>query len=154
MDASRARLFTFERTNAAEGLTDDLVEQRDLIDPARRLRPNELFSETRPGSSRTGTNQYGLDDHRDQHMDELDEKFAREITDELNTLLQERPASRLVVCASPHMLGQLRRVRRDMDIEIEELPRNLVKLTVPQLREHLATSGLLPPAPPRRVVER
>lgn len=154
VDASRARLFTFERTSEVEGVKDDLVEQRDLIDPARRLRPVDLFSDSRPGSSRTGDKQFGFDDHRDHHVDELDAEFAQSINDELVALLKSSPASRMIVCASPRMLGELRRARRGIEIEIDELPRNLVKLTIPQLREHLTSYGLLPPAPPRRTLER
>lgn len=152
VDASRARLFTYERSNEAEGVNEHLVEERDLINPARRQRPSELFSDTRPGSSRTGGLQYGLDDHRDEHIGALDAEFSRSVVSELVALLRQAHAHRLILCASPHMLGELREAGRKLprDIAIDELARDLVKLTPAQLREHLESQGLLPAQPPRK----
>jgi protein required for attachment to host cells len=153
VDASRARLFTFERSNEAEGMKEQLTEERDLIAPARRLRPVDLFSDTRPGSSRTGSLQYGLDDHRDAHIETLDEEFARKVTVELATLLLASHAHKLIVCASPNMLGRLREVQSELprNLTVEEVARDLVKLTPSQLRDQLADYGLLPARPPRPV---
>jgi Protein required for attachment to host cells len=76
VDASRARLFTCERIAPAEGLKEQIIERSDLVNPARRLHPSELFSDPHPGSNRTGGLQYGTDDHRDAHLDEIDAEFA------------------------------------------------------------------------------
>lgn len=152
VDASRARLFTYERSSEAESISDELTEQRDLINPARRLRPSQLFSDTRPGSSRTGGLQYGLGDHRDDHIDELDAEFARAVIGELGDLLRSSPAERLILCASPHMLGELRQASTDLprsSLVVDEIPRDLVKLTPPQLRDQLTSYGVLPARPPR-----
>lgn len=49
-------------------------------------------------------------------------------------------------------LGTLREVGRELrrdGLIIDELPRDLVKLTPPQVRERLASYSLLPPSPPR-----
>jgi protein required for attachment to host cells len=148
VDASRARLFTLERSTETGDLREELSEQRDLINPARRHRPSELFSDTRPGTSRTGGRQYAFDDHRDAHIDQLDTEFAREVASELAALIRSAHARRLILCASPHMLGELRGVgrelRRDM-LVIDEVPRDLVKLAPAELRDQLASYGLLPP---------
>ncbi|HEY5950112.1 MAG TPA: host attachment protein [Kofleriaceae bacterium] len=152
VDASRARLFTYERSSEAEGLSEHLVEQRDLVNPARRLRAGELFSESRPGSSRTGGLQYTLDDHREAHIDALDAEFARLIISEVLTLLRTTKAQRLIVCASPRMLGDLRDAGHELtrsSIVTDEIPRDLCKLTAPQLRDQLASYGVLPPKPAR-----
>lgn len=154
VDASRARLFTLER-NAGEGdLHEELLEQRDLVNPARRQRPSELFSESRPGTSRTGGRQYAFDDHRDAHIAELDAEFSRAVAGELAGLIESTHARRLILCASPRMLGHLREVGRELHrdmLVIDEVPRDLVKLTPTELRDQLASYGLLPapPAPPR-----
>lgn len=152
VDASRARLFTYQRSSEAEGVAEELTEQRDLVNPARRLRTSQLFSDTRPGSGRTGGLQYGLDDHREAHVEELDAEFARAIVAELGTLLQSSRAERLIVCASPGMLGELREagttLTRD-SLAVDEIPRDLVKLTPSQLRDQLTSYGLLPARPPR-----
>jgi protein required for attachment to host cells len=141
VDATRARLFTLERTSDAQGLHEELVEQRDLVNPARRRRGSELF-----------TDSHFFDDHRDASIDELDIVFARKIMDELTSLTREHAAQRIVVCASPKMLGKLRELAAP-PLPIEMLDRDLVKLTPTQLREHLAEHGLLPPAPARRGLE-
>jgi protein required for attachment to host cells len=149
VDASRARLLTLERSSDAEGLHESLVELRDFINPARRLTPADLLSDS-PGSSRSGTHQFGLDDHRDAHIDKLDAEFAQLVNDEVEALLRTTPAKRLIVCASPRMLGHLRAVRgKHSDLTIDDVARDLVKLTPTQLREHLSEQGLLPAPPPR-----
>jgi protein required for attachment to host cells len=150
VDASRARLLTYERSADPGGLTETFTEQRDFINPARRMTASELASDS-PGSSRSGSLQFGFDDHRDAHIDKLDSEFSRMVNDEVARLLRETPAKRLIICASPRMLGHLRAARGSLDgsLAIDELPRDLVKLTPTQLRDHLASHGLLPPRPAR-----
>jgi protein required for attachment to host cells len=142
VDASRARLFEHRRTATAEGLEDGLEELHDLVNPARRLRPSELFSGA-PGSGRTGNLQYGMDDHRAEHLDQFDHAFARDVTAAIASQLRERPAQRLILCASPRMLGVLR-TKLTVTIPVDEMDRDLVKLEPPQLWEQLVSYGLLP----------
>jgi protein required for attachment to host cells len=152
VDASRARLFILDRTTDSGELHEELSERRDLINPARRRRPSELFSESRPPLGRTGGLQYGTDDHRDDHIAELDAEFSRTIVGELAALLRSAGAQRLILCASPRMLGELREAGRALHHDapvIDEIPSDLVKLTPSQLRDQLASYGLLPPPPPR-----
>jgi protein required for attachment to host cells len=152
VDASRARLFTYERANDAEGLSEHLIEEHDLVNPARRLRPVDLFSDSRPGLGRSGNLQYGLDDHREAHLDQLDAKFSRAIVDQLVAMLRANHAQRLILCASPNMLGELRDAGAELrrgELAIDEVDRDLVKLTPAQLRDRLTDYGLLPARPPR-----
>jgi protein required for attachment to host cells len=151
VDASRARLFTFERSSEVGGIKETLREQRDVIDPARRQRAGELFSEARPGLGRSGSLQYGTDDHRDAHIEAMDAQFARTVINELVQLLRASDAHQVIICASPGMLGELRdaRVALPADIAIDEVAHDLVKLTPSQLREQLARYGLLPAKPSR-----
>lgn len=139
VDASRARLFTFDRTQGASGVHEQLVEQRDLVDPARPQRPSDPL-------------QLGFADHRDAQLDRLDTTFARAIVDEIEALLRSSGARRLILCASPRMLAELRSIgcglRRE-GLLIDELPRDLVRLTVPKIRERLGSYSLLPPLPRR-----
>jgi protein required for attachment to host cells len=146
VDATRARLFSLER--------DSMRELRDLVNPTRRRTPHELFSDSRPGTGRTGGRQFGFDDHRDAHIDEIDEVFARSIVTDLRAVLGEIGARRLVLCASPRMLGMLRPMIETLatgQLEIEEVARDLVKLPPARLRAHLSRIGALPTMPSRQV---
>jgi protein required for attachment to host cells len=152
VDASRARLFSFVRVQEPEGIREELTEVQDFVDPVRRLRPSMVFSDTRPGSSRTGSVSYAFDDHRAANLDQSDAAFARMIAGAVAELLRTTLAPRLVVCASPNMLGAFRVAAKKLipaEVTIEELPLDLVKLTPSQLREHLTTYELLPAPPPR-----
>ena len=153
IDASRARFFLHVRSVEPGGMRDTFDEMFDLVDPARRLPPSELFSDTRTNSNRSaGGRHYGFDDHANAHVDQLDVVFAREIAAQLDALVTTAKCTRVVLCASPHMLGTIRPLLPDLarrDIAIEELARDLVKLTPPELREALAHDGLLLPVPER-----
>lgn len=153
VDASRARLFTFDRSVEPDGTHEELSERLDLVNPARRLRASQLFTESRPPRARTGNLEYTIDDHRDAHVDELDADFARLINNEIDELVRSAQPQRLIVCASPRMLGSLRDTRRNRGtanaLSIDEVDRDLVKLTPAKLRDQLASYGLLPPRPQR-----
>ena len=149
VDATRARLFTFERVTEAADTREELVERTDFVNPQRRRRPSEVFSDTRPGSSRTGYLQYAFDDHRDHHISQLDDKFARMTMAALRELIDEHPTQRVVISASPRMLGRIRAAAPGLlpdDIALDELPRDLVKLSPGEVRAELAARELLPRA--------
>jgi protein required for attachment to host cells len=148
LDATRARVFVFTRSSHASGIDEQLVEQSDLVNPARRLRPSELFSDTRPALGRVGSRQFATDDHRDAHLDHFDQAFAAAVAAELVRIADANLPDRIVLCASPRMLGTLRSLTARLHRPgrfIDELPRDIVKLTVSQLREYLESYGLLPP---------
>jgi protein required for attachment to host cells len=149
VDATRARFFTFERATEGGDMREELVERTDFVNPQRRRRPSEVFSDTRPGSSRTGHLQYAFDDHRDHHSSQLDDKFARTAMAALRELIDEQPTRRVVICASSRMLGRLRAAAPGLlpsDITLDELPRDLVKLSSGEVRAELASRDLLPRA--------
>jgi protein required for attachment to host cells len=149
VDASRARLFMFERSAEPTGLHENLVETTDLVNPARRLTQSEQLSESRPGSSRVGPRGFAFDDHREARTGELDRSFAKLVAQELQRLTLSPQVQRLVVCASPRMLGELRHAAPTFErtgLEVAEVARDLVKLTPSQLRERLGEYGLLPEA--------
>jgi protein required for attachment to host cells len=147
VDATRARLFTLERATDGAGTQDQLVERTDLVNPQRRRRPSGVFSDTRPGSSRTGNLHYAFDDHRDRHISHLDDEFARMTMAALRELIDEHPTQRVVLCASPRMLGRLRAAAPGLlpdDMPLDELPRDLTKLPPGEVRAELASRDLLP----------
>jgi protein required for attachment to host cells len=152
IDAARARLFQFVRSSDPEGLRDQLTEVNDLVDPTRRLRPSEVFSDTGANTNHVSRHVFGFDDHRDDHMARFDTEFVRSIAGEIERLVAG--ADRLIICSSPRMLGRLRElVKERPGLRIDELPRNLSKLTPSQLRDQLAAYGLLPPPAPRPTLQ-
>lgn len=148
IDATRARLFTLDRIANEIGLHEEISEKRDLVNPGRRLRATDMFADTRPGLGRSGELQYGLDDHRESHVDGLDVEFSKQITKELVELLREVAAQRLIICAGPRMLGHVRDAMPRLDIPCDEVPRDFAKLTPTEIRSHLVTYGLLQQPPP------
>jgi protein required for attachment to host cells len=155
VDATRARLFTFERTTEPDAMREALREHTDLVNPARR-HPGELFADRRPGTNRTGGLPSTFDDHRGGHIDNLDAEFARTVVGALQRMLDVSPVQRLIVCAAPRMLGDLRAagVPRPDGVIVNEIPRDLVELRPSSIREQLATYGLLPARPPRPALAR
>lgn len=147
VDASRARLFTYQRTQDAGGLQEQLTEERDFVNPARRRRPSELFTDSGSDGGRNGPVRFGVDDHRDAHVERLDAEFSRMVAAELEQLVRADATRRVILCASPRMLGELRDARKRLgptDVPTDEVPRDLVKLTPSLLRAQLASYGLLP----------
>ncbi|HVK83051.1 MAG TPA: host attachment protein [Kofleriaceae bacterium] len=118
-DASRARLFAYERTATPGGLHEELTELTDLINPAPR----------------------------EAHDDELDDEFARTIVDAIDAQLRATRPRRLIICASTRMLGRLRDAHRGAwpgAPEVDEVPRNVVRLSGHELRAYLGRRYLLP----------
>lgn len=147
MDAYRARLMILDRRSHATGVDEQLVEQSDLVNPARRLKASELFTD-KQSAVRSGSHGYGVDDHRDAHLERLDHAFAASVAAELVRLAAANDVDRVILCASPRVLGVMRTLTAALHRPgriVDELARNLVKLSVHELREYLALHGLLPP---------
>jgi protein required for attachment to host cells len=148
-DSTRARLFTFDEMRAPPGhQSQELLERTDLVHPARRRRPSELFSDSRPGSDRTPTGRvFGRDDHREGALRHMDRQFARDIVDELERLIAEHDCHAAVLAASPRMLGILREMTAGLverGLTLHEIDRDLAQLTAAQLQDYLSERGLLP----------
>jgi protein required for attachment to host cells len=125
IDAARARLFVFTRTAHHSGVDEQMVEQTDLVNPARRdpqVRPPDVA-------------------HHDQ-------AFAAGVAVQLDRVASDWEVDRVVLCASPRMLGILRGLTAALHRPgrvVDELPRDLVRLSASELRTYLAAYGLLPP---------
>lgn len=152
-DASRARLFSFEQVEAPPGVrSQDLRERVSLVDPARRRRPSELFSDTRPGSDRApGSGRhagrtFAFDDHREAAQRKMDRDFAADIADAIDRVTREHGCTRMILAASPRMLGMLREQMGPLaaGVELHEIDRNLVHLSNAELHDDLAARGLMP----------
>lgn len=147
-DATRARIYTFEQLEEPDGPHDELREVADLVDPARRKRPSELFSDS-AGGNHVGRRGYAFDDHRQGHLDRLDASFAREIVAEAVRITHAEGYRELVVVASSTMLGQMRESLESLrrTLTVTECERDLTRHATAALRDRLAALELLPPRP-------
>lgn len=148
-DATRARIFTFEELDAQPGVrTQELEERFTLVHPARRRRPSELFTESRPSSDRAPSGRgFAHSDHRDDAIREMDRQFAGEIAARVDEVARSHGCSDVILAASPRMLGLLRTVRRPLGeagMSVRELDRDLVRLTPAEVQDFLARLGYLP----------
>jgi protein required for attachment to host cells len=151
VDATRARLYAYQH-DVADDPNEQLREVVDFANPARHLRASELFSETRPGSDRSAMRNSGHthDDHRDAHIEKMDLEFAKRIVSEIDRIVRDYAFGHVIMVASPKMLGDLRKVDGVLhraELILDEIPRDLAKLTSPQLHDHLARLKLIAPRP-------
>jgi protein required for attachment to host cells len=150
VDASRARLFTFEQEAAPPGhVTQQLREEADLVHPARRIRPSELFSDSRPGLDRAPSGRaFAVNDRREASLRHMDRRFAGDVAAAIELLISQTGAQHVILAASPAMLGLLRELIGPMiarGISIDQLDRDLVRFTRTDLQDLLADKGLMPP---------
>jgi protein required for attachment to host cells len=145
IDSTRARICEYDERNAPG---EELHEVSDKLNPGRR-HIGEMFEQAQSGE-RTGSSaahQQATDDHREGYVDVRDQKFAREVIEEIDRIVRGGAFTHVVVIAAPRTLGELRKydsvLRRD-GLKLEEIERDLGGLSDPQLHDHLAHAGILP----------
>ena len=143
VDAAHARFFRYSDDKGRPALE----ELADRVSPGRQA--HGMFADDHRGNSSTGPRS-ATDDHRTDHIDELDSRFAREVVAELSQIVRDNKFAHLIVVASPKMLGKLRielvSLRRN-GIAIDEIPQDLTRLTSPQVHDHLAALHVIDPRP-------
>jgi protein required for attachment to host cells len=158
VDAAQARLFGYD-----EDAADQLHELRDLRSAGRKQRVGELVSNSEPGRASaadgpamsvhgTATHTRGYErsatnDHRDAKVGEMDARFARDVVQALDEIINQGGYRRIVIAASAKMLGELRRhesVLHRSDVKVDEIPKILTTMSVAQLHDQLAAMDLLP----------
>jgi protein required for attachment to host cells len=153
-DALRARIFTLEPADVpALESGPNLVERRDLVNPEREMPERDLWSDAKSGRNRTaggaaqGGAAHGYDDHREKHAEEIVARFARETSEAVAEVAAEQQASQLVLVAESRMLGLLRPalgVALKGEVKVQEVAKNLSKLSPTELHTRLADEGFLP----------
>lgn len=148
VDGARARLFSLEPVPEGElGGGPNLVERGDLTQPEGAMKGDELWSNTKSGHNRGGSQAHAFDDHREQHSDEFRRRFARHVAEEAVRLTDSQHASQLVLAAEKRMLGFLREAfasSRPAGLNVTELAKDLSKLPTRDLHQFLAQEKLLP----------
>jgi len=151
VDAARARIYVYDQTPAGERATPAgaLHEAIDLVNPGHR--GQDPYSTPGPGGKRSAPGDGTTDDHRDaQQIDELDRRFAHQVVSEIDRIARERGYDRVLLVASPAMLGELRAADRGLapELQVEYVARDLARLTSPQIHDHLAQLRLVAPRHP------
>ena|SRR3990172_7944277 len=149
-DGTCARFFTLE--SAAQPSVEsgpNLCERDDLVNTEHELGGRDKYSTTRTGLNLNphGGPSHGYDDHRAQHEQEHERRFAHDIATRAVSLAQEHHAGHLILTAERHMLGLLRdalKIPVKSGIEVRELAKDLTTLAPAQVQDHLATAGVLP----------
>ena len=148
-EGSVARFFTMEPAEVPELESGPhLIEQKSLHNPEHQAHAEEVWADRMGRNRSVGMRGHRYDDHRVQRTAEMERRFARDITRELDQFARGNGTRHVVVCAEKRMLGYL---RHDLDravpenAELREVPKDLAKLTPRQLHDHLARDGHVPP---------
>lgn len=149
VDGIRARFFCLEkaeRPGVAPG--PNLVEQPEaLINTEGDMPSRDLFSDTQTGRNAAHGMSHSYDDHRDQHADEVQRRFAKQVAEAALKLAERHKPRTLVLAAEKQMLGFLRsalHVPPKAGFEVKEVAKDLSRLSPQELQNHLAAEGMLP----------
>jgi len=148
-NGAHARFFTLQQSEIPELESGpNLIEQQQLSNPQKETQGAALWSDAKSGRNRSanGGQAHGYDDHRSQHQDEYERRFAASIADECARLSQSSKASDVVLVSQKRMLGFLRSAMESKlnGVNLQELAKDLSKLSPHDLHEHLAREQLLP----------
>ncbi|RLK47087.1 protein required for attachment to host cells [Alkalispirillum mobile] len=146
---SRARFFTLEPSELPEMEGGpNLVEQQALTNTEHQAHEEDVWADIRRGRNRSPSgNAHGYDEHRKNHDDEMERRFAKDIAKTLNQMAAGNGTRRVVLCAEKRMLGFLRPSMNGQlpgSLELREVPKDLTRLTSTQLHQRLADQGYLP----------
>ncbi|MBW1997089.1 MAG: host attachment protein [Deltaproteobacteria bacterium] len=146
-----SRFFTLESAELPElESSPRLVECGKILNPEKDVPGKELYSDSKTGRGKApgGGPSHGYDDHRSQHEDEFDRRFAKRIIDETKRLARQKGSRRIIMVAPAQMLGLLRQnmdaIQRP-DLKVQELAKDMSKFTSEQIHNHLAKEGIIPP---------
>ncbi len=148
---SRARFFTLEDASVPELESGPrLVELSDLINSENKAHEGTLWSAGKDGRNRApgGGAAHGYDDHREQHENEFERRFARDIAEEATRMVKTNNTHHVILVAQKRMLGFLRNALDPLlkaGVHVQEFAKDLGKLPPQDLHAHLARQHLLPP---------
>jgi protein required for attachment to host cells len=140
VDAAHARIFTYSEL---PGQDPEFVEIADLTNPGRQA--HGYFAER--ASRAPGVTHHTKDDHRTDHIEELEARFVRDVMADLTKLVREQAFEHVIFVASPKMLAKLRVEAAPLakQIVIDELAQDLAWMTAPQVHDHLAAQHVVAP---------
>ena len=146
---TQARFFTLEPAQLpAYESGPNLIEQEQLFNPVKEVSGKELWATVKTGRNQgSGGQAHTYDDHRQNHIDEFERRFAQMIATQVVNLTQTHQAQRVILVAESQILGCLRDVlapQLPKTLQLQELAKDLCKLKPLEIHEHLAMKNLLP----------
>ena len=140
VDAAHARIFTYSEV---PGQDPTFVELKDLVNPGRQA--HGYFADHAPRAP--GYNHGTKDDHRTDHIEEIERRFARDLVRELETIVREQAFEHVIFVASPKMLARLREEAESLsrNVVVDELTQDLGWMSPTQVHDHLAARHLVAP---------
>lgn len=148
VDGAKARFLTLEPLDAPELESGpDLTERCELLNPATEMAGQDLWASTKTGRNRgSGGGGHSYDDHRGNHLVEFERRFAQAIGAQMESLATAYDLKTLVLVAEPQILGILRDCLAGANgrLQVQELAKDLCKMTPRQLQDYLAQRSLLP----------
>src|SRR5688572_8618074 len=126
IDAAHARVFSYSVDNGRSMLE----ELHDRVSPGRQA--HGMFADKQSEGIRNGNARpNATDDHRTDHIAELDDRFARDMVAEVTKIVRAHAFRRVIVVATPKMLGCIRQeiepLRRS-GVTVDEIPQDLTRL--------------------------
>ena len=147
---AHARFFTLKRSEAPVlEAGSKLIERGELSNPEKEIPGRDLYADPKSGRSRAprGGPAHGYDDHRSQHEDECDRRFAGEVLKKADSFARHEQVGHVVLIAPARMLGCLRQhleILLKRGVKVHELAKDISKLHSAEIHDYLAKEGLLP----------
>jgi protein required for attachment to host cells len=146
-----SRFFFLESASFPEiESSPKLVECERLVNPEKEMAERELYTDSKTGRGRAprGGPAHGYDDHRSQHEEESDRRFAHKVVKEARRFAREKQARCVVLVAPTRMMRLFRQdlsIIREHGIRVQELTKDMSKFSSRQIHNYLAKEALVPP---------
>ena len=126
-----------------------LREVAEISNPEKRMPDREIYTDVKTGRGRAPGKgpAHGYDDHREKRDEESSRRFSKTIMEKIRELVLKESAKTVIIAAPPKMLGMLRHEIHLLEREgtkVHEHSKDLTKLSLRELHEHLAREGLIP----------
>lgn len=147
---AHARFYTLEPVEFPELESGPkLIKRGELFNPEKEAPGRDRYADAKTGRGRAarGGPAHGYDDHRSQHDDEFDRRFARKILENAARLAQAHQARNVVLVAPAYMLGLLRQeldITSKRGIEVCKVAKDMTKFSSRQIQDYLAKERRLP----------
>lgn len=145
-----SRFFSLETASLPEiESSPKLVECGRLVNPEKGMAERELYTDSKTGRGRAphGGPAHGYDDHRSQHEEESDRRFAQKVVKEARRFAREKQARCVVLVAPARMMGLFRQdlsIIGEHGIKVQELTKDMSKFSSRQIHNYLAKEALVP----------